>query len=50
MEQKKFEELTVIELKSLAYDLISQSQQLQQDLVMVQKRIVELTKPVEDKE
>lgn len=42
MEQKKFEELTVVELKALAFDLISQSQKLQQDLVTVQKRIQEL--------
>lgn len=50
MEQKKFEELTVVELKALAFDLISQSQTLQQDLVTVQKRIQELSKPVEEKE
>ena len=50
MEQKKFEELTVTELKALEFDVISQSQQLQQDLVTIQKRIQELTQPVEDKE
>ena len=40
--EKKFEELSLTELKSFAYDLIAQQNQAQNNLVIVHKRIIEL--------
>lgn len=41
--EKKFEEMTVVELKALAFDLYIKYQQVQQDINIVQNRIKELT-------
>lgn len=41
--EKKLEDLTVVELKSVAYDLISQLEINKQNLTVVQKRIAELS-------
>ena len=45
--EKKLEDLTVVELKSVAYDLISQLEVAKQNLTIVQKRIAELSETKE---
>ena len=45
--EKKFEDLTVVELKSVAYDLLSQMEQAKHNLSVVQKRIQELSETKE---
>lgn len=41
--EKKLEDLTVVELKSIAYDLINQIEINKQNLNVIQKRISELS-------